>query len=49
VSVYRRDLNPYSNSRSQGGSVRFFVAMFAVDAIIEVDAPDRPIFPLDDF
>jgi len=29
--------------------VRFFVAMFAVDAIIAVDAPDRPIFPLDDF
>src|SRR5947199_8670162 len=49
VSVYRRDLNPYSNSRSQGGSVRFFVAMFAVDAVIEVDAPDRPGFPLDDF
>src|SRR5881396_1898637 len=29
VSVYSRDLNPYSNSRSQGGSVRFFVAMFS--------------------
>src|SRR5881628_3955698 len=29
VSVYSRDLNPYSNSRSQGGPVRFFVAMFA--------------------
>src|SRR3989475_140290 len=29
VSVYSRDLNPYSNSRSQGGPVRFFVAMFS--------------------
>src|SRR2546430_6233988 len=29
VAVYSRDLNPYSNSRSQGGSVRFFVAMFS--------------------
>ena len=29
--------------------MRFFVAMFAVDAIIAVDAPGRPIFPLDDF
>src|SRR5204862_1329877 len=29
VSVYSRDLTPYSNSRSQGVSVRFFVAMFS--------------------
>src|SRR5947208_2180280 len=29
VSVYSRDLNPYSNPRSQGGPVRFFVAMFS--------------------
>jgi hypothetical protein len=45
VSVYRRDLNPYSNSRSQGGSVRFFVAMFAVVPVVK----RRPIVPLDDF
>src|SRR5947207_15363007 len=29
VAVYRRDLNPYINPRSQGGFVRFFIAMFS--------------------
>src|SRR6266550_1914366 len=29
VAVYRLDLNPYINPRSQGGFVRFFIAMFS--------------------